>query len=310
MKQTAPIILFVYNRPWHTGQTLEALMKNKLADQSTLYIFSDGYKENASEEDINKIETVRKLIRSKKWCREVNIIEVEKNKGLANAVIEGVERVISEFGKVIVLEDDIVTSDQFLIFLNGALQEYEYNEHIFGVTGFVYPGDKPITNTHFLPIACSWGWATWKTRWDKVIFDASLLERKIIETGSTKKIDFGGYPFFKMLQDQGAGKVNSWAIRFYASMFLNRACFVYPVKSLVKNIGFDEQGSHTKGPDKFFDEVVNETIQIGFPAPVFDQNTRSIQRRFEQQFKNKPSQKADNFLVKRIFRKIKKIISA
>lgn len=311
MKQLAPIILFVYNRPWHTKQTLEALMQNELADQSTLYIFSDGPKENASEEDINKIQAVREIARTRKWCSEVHIIESGKNKGLANSVIDGVRTVINESGKVIVLEDDIVSSEQFLTFLNGALQEYEQNENVFGVSGFTYPGHREITGTHFLPIACSWGWATWKTRWDKVIFDAELLERKITAAGLKEKFDFGNYPFFKMLQDQVTGKVNSWAIRFYASMFLNKACYVYPAKSLVKNIGFDEHGSHTKGPDNFFAEVSNQTIDIKFPSPAFDNNTESILHCFKEQFGEKSFQKRNNAsLTKRIFRKIKKIISA
>ena len=311
MKQPAPIILFVYNRPWHTQQTLEALKENELANQSVLYIFSDGPKENATEEEVNTIQEVREIARSKKWSKEVYIIESEKNKGLANSVIDGVNTVINEYGKVIVLEDDIVSSPQFLLFLNGVLQEYEQDENVFGVSGFTYPGDKEITGTHFLPIACSWGWATWKTKWDKVIFDAGLLERKIAGAGLQQKFDFGNYPFFKMLQDQIAGRVNSWAIRLYASMFLNKGCFVYPSKSLVKNIGFDEYGSHTKGTDNFFAEVLNQTIEIKFPQPVFDGNTESIRRRFTEQFSKKREQKrTDSFLVKRIFRKIKKIISA
>lgn len=311
MNQLAPIILFVYNRPRHTQQTLEALLHNELAGQSILYIFSDGPKDDASVEDIQKVNAVRETIRSKKWCRQVHIIESEKNKGLANAVIDGVNTVINQYGKVIVLEDDIVSSHQFLSFLNGALQEYEQNENVFGVSGFTYPGDKVITATHFLPIACSWGWATWKTRWDKVIVDAGLLERKIMAEGLQKKIDFGHYPFFKMLQDQVAGKVNSWAIRFYASMFLSKACFVYPAKSLVKNIGFDEHGSHTKGPDNFFAEVFNQTIDIKFSSPSFDENTASVLRGFKKQFRKQSLHKKNKtVLIKRIVRKIKKLISA
>ena len=135
----APIVLFVYNRPWHTEQTLNALMQNELADQSVLYIYADGPKENATEEQLKKIEEVRHVIRTKKWCKEVHIIESEKNKGLADSIINGVTEIVNKYGKVIVLEDDIVTSKGFLKYMNEALELYKEEDKVYHISGYMFP---------------------------------------------------------------------------------------------------------------------------------------------------------------------------
>jgi len=306
----APIVLFVYNRPLHTEQTLNALMQNDLADQSVLYIYADGPKENASEEQIKKIQEVRSLLRAKKWCEEVNIIEAEKNKGLADSIIAGVTEILNRYGKVIVLEDDIVTSRQFLMFLNKALELYEKEEIVFGISGFTYPSKFAISDTHFLPIGCSWGWATWKSRWKSINFDADYLQNEIALQKKELQFDFGNYPFCRTLEDQASGRINSWAIRYYASFFLQEKIFMYPQKSLVVNIGFDDNGTHTSSSDNFFDQVVRGEINFRFKKPGFDQNTENIRNKFIEQFYRKGNGMTTSPLsiAKKLYFKIKKIV--
>ena len=101
----APIVLFTYNRPWHTRQTIEALQKNHLASESVIFIFSDGPK---TKEDEPKVEEVRKFLKTIQGFKQIEIIEREKNWGLAKNIIDGVTKVVNEYGKVIVLEDDII----------------------------------------------------------------------------------------------------------------------------------------------------------------------------------------------------------
>ncbi|SDS02283.1 hypothetical protein [Gramella sp. MAR_2010_147] len=248
----APILLFVYNRPWHTRQTLNALSSNLLADESILYIYSDGPKEDANQVDLNKIREIRDLINERSWCGDVRVIERSDNLGLANSIISGVSEIINKYGKVIVLEDDILTGKYFLQFMNEALEVYEYEKKVFGVSGFKYPSTKRIKDsTYFLPIACSWSYATWKDRWDKVNFDGKKLLAEIESKGIQKELDFGGIEFYSMLKDQIEGRVDSWAIRYYVSMFLENAYFFYPNLSLVSNIGFDNSGVHC-GTDQYF----------------------------------------------------------
>jgi len=242
----APVILFVYNRPWHTRQALEALKQNDLAKDSRLYVFSDGPKENVNREDLGKILEVRSLIREEKWCGEVNFIERDENLGLAQSVIRGVSKIISKHGKVIVLEDDIVVGKYFLNFLNKGLEIYESEQRVFGISGYQFSPVKPIKeNSYFLPIMSSLGYGTWLDRWNKISFDDNELLQIINSRNLAPKLDFGNLSYYQMLKDQVYGKIDSWAIRFYVSMFLNNGVFLFPKSSLLQNIGFDGTGVHS-----------------------------------------------------------------
>src|SRR5476651_318519 len=134
--QLAPIVLFVYNRPHHTEQALNALKLNGLASESTLYIFADGPKKGAPAETLADIKKTREVIRGKKWCKDVFIIEAEANKGLAASIINGVTDVVNKHEKVIVLEDDIITSKYFLQYMNDALSVYEDEQKVISVGAF------------------------------------------------------------------------------------------------------------------------------------------------------------------------------
>ena len=135
----APIVLFVYNRPWHTKQTLEALAGNDLAELSHLYIYSDGARENANNDELSIILDVRKYIKTQQWCSAVTIIERPRNFGLADNLLGGVSEVLDKHEKVIVLEDDIVTSKQFLTYMNASLEMYCEQEEVACVSGYIYP---------------------------------------------------------------------------------------------------------------------------------------------------------------------------
>lgn len=260
----APVILFVYNRPWHTEQTLNALKNNMLAKESILYIYSDGPKTDLPEE-LENIQKLRTLLRHKKWCKEVIIKERELNLGLANSVIEGVSEVIEEYGNVIVLEDDIVTSPDFLKYMNDALSCYEHEMRVYGISGYAFPAARIINDeTYFLPIMSSWGYATWLNRWDKINFDAGHLIERINGINKQEEFNFGYFNYYKMLKLQVAGKIDSWAVPFNASMFLNNGCFLYPKHSQLVNIGKDGSGTHFKDPINVNTTTVNA---IEFKAP-------------------------------------------
>lgn len=280
----APIILFVYNRPWHTKQVLEALMKNELADQSTLYIYCDGPKPAASVETIKSIKEVSLVIREKNWCKEVKIIESSKNLGLANSVIRGITEVINKHGKVIVLEDDIITGKYFLKFMNIGLETYKEEDRVFGISGYKYPSIRKINNsTYFLPLACSWSYAIWSNRWNKINFNANELLEVINQKGFKTKINFGGYNFYQTLVDQSRGSIDTWDIQFYISMFLEDSFFLFPNNSLVENIGFDHSGIHC-GRDNFFSKVkkVNKKIRVDkLSTELNEEIVNSVRKSFE-----------------------------
>ena len=292
----APIILFVYNRPWHTEQTLEALRKNEFADQSTLYIYCDGPKIEASKKDFKSVKEVRSVIREKQWCKEVIIIEKDVNSGLSESVIKGVSEVIESHGKVIVLEDDIVVGKHFLKFMNDGLNVYESNDKVYGVSGYCFPySGKIIEKTFFLPIMSSWGYATWHSRWDKINFNGKELLEKVKSKKIGTKLNFSNISYYQMLQDQVAGKNDSWAVRFYVSMFLKKGVFLYPNLSLLKNIGLDGTGVHCGiVPNKIHSGNYNETIEIPIqkinvePRPEI---LRNFQSRMNSKFRFKTSVK-------------------
>lgn len=297
----APIILFVYNRPWHTEQTLEALMNNELADQSKLYVFCDGPKKGASEEELDPISKVRTLIYKKKWCKEVIIHERDNNLGLANSVIRGVTEVIEKEERIIVLEDDIITGKHFLEFMNEGLSVYENEKQVFGVSGYCFPSSKKIKEkTFFLPVMSSWGYGTWKDRWEKINFNGVDLLNKISRKEIGKNLNFSSIDYHQMLKDQVLGKNDSWAVRFYASMYLNNGVFLYPNFPLLKNIGFDGSGVHCKSePSKFNNGSFNSNLEI----PVKRKNVSVKRKNFQKFMTEDPRKKQSYSLIKRNIRK-------
>ncbi len=263
----APIVLFVYNRPEHTKKTLNALFNNKLANQSELYIFSDGIKKGANKEETKKINDVRNVITSKKWCKIVNIIEAKDNKGLANSIINGISTILDKYGKAIILEDDIVTSPRFLEFMNKNLDYYKDEQQVFGISGYCYPNKKINETTYFLPIGSSWGWATWLDKWNQISFNAQELLNIIDKRKLQKTMDFNGYRFYEMLKTHANSSIDTWDIQFYTSFFLQNGLFLFPNVSLVQNIGFDSSGIHCS-EDGFLGIVENKMIKDYNKIPI------------------------------------------
>ena len=245
-----PIVLFVYNRPSHTERTLDYLQKNNLADQSTLYIYSDGVKENASEKTIKKINEVRQIIRAKQWCKEVVIIESKKNKGLALSIITGVSEVIEKHGRVIVMEDDLITSPAFLTFMNQSLNYYNNRKSVFSIGGYNMPSTmmKIPDDYKYDVYVClrneSWGWATWQDRWNQVDWNVANYQTMLKSKQMQDAFNRGGDDVFEMLEMQQNGKLNIWSIQFTMAHFTNHAVSIIPTHSYVDNVGLDGSGEN------------------------------------------------------------------
>jgi len=242
-KKLAPIVLFVYNRLNHTRQTLEALQKNDLASKSELIIYSDSAK---NKNDLDKVAKVREYIKNIDGFKKIIIRKAKKNIGLANSIINGVTKVVNEYGKIIVLEDDLVTSRFFLRFMNEALVAYKDEPRVASIHGYIYP-IKNLPETFFIKGADCWGWATWNNKWSIFESDGKKLLDNVKKKNLEREINFNdSYNYTKMLKDQIMGKNDSWAIRWYVSAFLKNMITLYPGQSYVQNIGFDNGGTHTK----------------------------------------------------------------
>jgi hypothetical protein len=293
----SPILLFVYNRPEHTRLTLEALRKNHLSDSSSLYIFSDGYRNETDREEVIK---VRELIRSVEGFAAIHIEEKSENVGLARNIIEGVTGVVNEHEKVIVLEDDLITSPYFLTFMNNVLDRYEQEEKIAHVQGFCFPL-QGLPDAFLIKWTGSWGWATWKRAWDLFNPDGEALLTEIMKKKLNREFDFNGnYPFTRMLRRQVNGENDSWAIRWNASLFLNNRLSVNAGKSLVQNIGFDGSGRHS-GRDEIYTTPLHMSA-LSSEIPRIEENMIA-RKAFEKYYRRTNSHLAKAVRrVKRLFK--------
>ena len=260
----APILLFAYNRPRHLRMIIAALQKNYLASASTLHIFCDGPK---NEVDVLKCAEVQKVTKRITGFKNISVYTQENNIGLAESVIYGVTKILDHNSSVIVLEDDIVTHPYFLTYMNTALQFYKNSTHIFSISGYNHPTNllripDNYTKDIFLSRRpSSWGWATWKDRWEKIEWDTQKIIRNL---KSMNKLDAAGEDLRAMLILQSKGKIDSWAVRFCASSVQHNGFCVYPTISLVDNIGMDGTGRHSDPTSKYKNKLSHTVTTIKF----------------------------------------------
>ena len=255
MKTLAPIVFFAYNRPGHARQTLEALSKNRLANASALYIFIDGPKTNAAAHTLTNIEEMKKVAAEKQWCKEVHIIVDKTNKGLLRSIIDGVTKTVNEFGKVIVMEDDVLVSTGFLEYMNDALDFYGHTDKVMHISGYSRTDLRTAAikePTYFFYHTSCWGWATWKRAWDKFDPDPIAVKRAIRTKGNIRKLNMDGtFEFFWGLKAIAEGRYQSWNTIWHSIVFLNNGLCLHPTQSLVTNIGHDGSGVNCAEDSEF-----------------------------------------------------------
>ena len=304
----APIILFCYNRPWHVEQTLIALSKNELADQSVLYIYCDGPRENATEEQIEKIKEVRRVVRKENWCKEVYIIESEQNKGLANSIIGGVTNVVNKHGSCIVLEDDLVSSPYFLKYMNKVLNFYMDYPSVFSVSANRPPLSKmQIPDDYqFDVFVClrsySTGWATWKDRWNRIDWSMDIYDKYKSNKSITEALSRLGDDFAPMMQMQEDGEIDSWAVRFGFMHFVHHAIAILPCNSYVTNIGFDGSGIHSGTVKNLYENDLSLSVNEPRLLDVVYEDQRIINAFYNVfTYAKRPLwQKAINFIARKL----------
>lgn len=239
----APIALFIYKRPEHTRRTIEALMQCPEFSESQLFVFCDGAQRSQDQEVVEKTRTVvRSLVGNR-----AEITESPSNQGLANSIIAGVTRLVHEFEEVIVLEDDLVVSPGFLNYMNQGLNKYRYEDQVMQISGYMFPVPEfqGRNKAIFLPITVSWGWATWKRAWRHFDPEATGWEILKHDPQMRKRFNFeGAYNYFSIIEHQFRGECDSWAIRWYWSVFSLNGLVLFPPQTMVKNLGFDGSGTH------------------------------------------------------------------
>lgn len=241
----APILLFVYNRPEHVRQCIASLQANELAAQSPLFIYSDAAKTPESREGV---EQTRQFIRDIDGFASVTIIEREQNWGLARSIIDGVTTQVNRFGRVIVMEDDLIAAPYFLQFMNDALETYKDEPRVGHIQGCDFTQDTSLPDTFLIKWTGSWGWGTWDRAWKLFNPNGKELLQQLEERNLTHRFDFNStYGYTRMLRRQIEGKNNSWAIRWNASLFLADILSLNTGRSLIRNTGFDGSGTNCGG---------------------------------------------------------------
>lgn len=236
----APIALFTYCRADHTREAVASLLLNPEAASSALYVFSDGPK---TAEKAAAVAETRRYLHTIVGFGELHIIERERNYGLAASLIDGITRLVDDFGRVIVVEDDIVATPFFLRYMNEALDLYAADERVGAIGAYVYPMAEELPETYFLRHFLCWGWGTWQRAWQLLNPDPRPLLRGLRFRKTA--FDIGGNAgCYGNLLCQKLGLVDSWWVRFYASLFLAGRLTLYPGASLVENRGMDGTGTH------------------------------------------------------------------
>ena len=306
----APIIVFTYKRTDTLEKLIASLLTNGLASETTLYIFSDGSK---NDTDVQTVNEVRDYVKTIAGFKQIEYFFADRNLGLAASIIFGVSKVFETADAAIILEDDLIVTRNFLIFMNQALQRYRSEKKAFSVSGYSFNlGNSKGTadDSYFLNRGWSWGWATWKDRWD----DIDWLVSDYNEFSNNKKLkavfNKGGTDLTSMLQKQMTGKLDSWAIRWFYAQFKVAGLTLYPVKSKILNNGFDERATHTTGSKFRYIPLLDDGTATSFTMPAVVKINSFFQKAFQKKMgvRSRIMSKADSMAI-RLLRHFKSLIS-
>jgi hypothetical protein len=264
-------------------ETLRYLGKNKLISSSELFIFCDGPKAGETESSREKILEVRRLAKGVDFARQTQVIMQEENRGLAASITSGVTRLTGEYGKVIVLEDDLLTSPGFLAYTNRALDLYENEPRLMHISAYMYPQvrlpfRKSLPDTFAMRMMACWGWGTWQRAWAHFQPSADQLLNSLqsAELMDRFNLDGASRSFERQLTLNKEKKMNTWAIKWYASILLANGLCLFPKTSLVKNTGNDGTGENS-GYSQIYDrQWIADGTDVQ-PIPV-SENKEALRR--------------------------------
>ena len=285
--QFAPIVLFVYNRPFETQRTLNALKLNTYAQQSDLYIYSENADLHADVQTVKDVFQVRKMISNVTGFKSVRVIEWERHMGLAHSIINGTSEVLQKHGRVIVLEDDLITSPNFLSYINQTLDYYEGNRQVMSVTGFSFKVNVPSDyeyDTYFTRRLCTYGWGTWLDRWETVDWEVKDYNSFKWNPIALFRFMRGGQDLPRMLSAYMKGKLRAWSIRFCYHQFKTNTYTVYPTQSKIDNIGYNAKGTNTTRRKRFDTVLFQPSDNHSFHLAKDVFLNRSINRSFLKKY--------------------------
>ena len=271
----APIALFIYNRPHHTRRLIAHLQGCAGFHDSPVYVFADGPKDRR---DLPAIQETRSEARRLLAGRAV-FVERDTNAGVDTSVIAGVTELCERHGRVVVVEDDLIVSPYFLQFLNAGLTRYENEPRVMQVCGYMFdvPELRESKDAIILPMASSWGWATWKRAWDLYDPAARGWTEGLSDKQKRRRFDLdGNFDYARMLSRQMRKAVPAWDIRWYYSLFVRDGLAVYPPHTLVLNEGFDGTGTHGRPSVTIRQAQLQENVAFDFPTRVAESPEKGL----------------------------------
>lgn len=278
----APILIFTYKRLDTLKCTIDALKKNHFAENSKVFIFSDGARD---EGDKRLVQDVRDYLPTIEGFLSVTIFESFENKGLAKSIIGGVSKMFETCESVIVVEDDLITSTNFISYMNATLRNFQHQPKVFSIAGYSFNlATKPSEyeyDAYFVTRGWPWGWATWKDRWVNIDWEVKDYEQFKLDAKAKKEFAQGGSDLNAMLQKQMEGQLDSWAIRWFYHQYKIKGLTLYPLFSKIHNIGFDEFATHTKGSDKRYIPNMDSLGKHKFNFPLKIEKDPVFQKKFQ-----------------------------
>jgi len=252
MMTPAPIVLFTYKRIDSLKKSLASLSRCPLSADSELIVFSDAPK---NDTDIEKVEAVRTYLRTVTHFKKIKIVERVSNMGVDYNIINGIKEIAAHCSSFIILEDDLIFAENFLLFMNQALSHYENYPDVLSVSGFSFVGKIPENypyDTYFTNRSWSWGWGSWGSKMQAVDWDVKDFDN-FIKNGQEQALfnKTGGSDLTKMLRETMEGKIRAWDIRLFYYQFKHKLVSLYPVSSKTVNIGFTKEGSNTFGYNRY-----------------------------------------------------------
>ena len=256
-QEKPPIAVFGFTRHEELSKCLSSLENNRGASEFSVFIYIDGPR---SDLDLESVEKTRAIALGEWRFKNVEVTIREKNLGLSNSIKTGLESVFKTHESVIVVEDDLVLHSEFLNFMAQGLERYSTQKLVASIQGFSLI-EQTNDESYFIQGADCWGWATWRDRWESVCWDSKVLSNQIKKLGKDKLFNFENtYNFMRLLELNSRKKIDSWAILWQASMFLQSRVSLYPPFNLVLNEGFRQKATHTESTPRNLPQLTSREL--------------------------------------------------
>lgn len=258
----APVVIFSYRRKDKLEICINELQKCVLADNSDVIVFSDGYKDKNDKYAVDEVREYLHSIEYENRFKTFTVIEQPSNKGLATSIIDGVTGILKQYSRVIVVEDDLVVSKDFLMYMNDALDFYCDNNKYGCISAYTEPLRhlrKYKKDIYVTPKGDCWGWATWSDRWRGIDWDLKSFDTYLNDADRRKAFSSLEKGLEEQLIAQHEGRLDAWAARWCFHLFNKGMLTVYPTVCRAVNIGNDGTGVHCDNVT-YFDNRLNDSI--------------------------------------------------